>query len=91
MGGEQAANVLIQVKMDQYKSKGQEMPKEEVDQMKSSIMAKYEKEGSCYYSTSRLWDDGILDPVDTRKVIAMGIATSLNNPYPEHKVGVFRM
>jgi acetyl-CoA carboxylase carboxyltransferase component len=91
MGGEQAANVLIQVKMDQYKSKGQEMPKEEIDSMKKSIMAKYEKEGSAYYSTARLWDDGIIDPVDTRNVIAMGIAMSLNNPYPEHLNGVFRM
>lgn len=91
MGGEQAANVLIQVKMDQYKSKGQEMPKEEIDSMKKSIMAKYEKEGSAYYSTARLWDDGIIDPVDTRNIIAMGIAMSLNIPYPEHLNGVFRM
>ncbi|MFH2095407.1 MAG: carboxyl transferase domain-containing protein [Bacteroidota bacterium] len=91
MGGEQAANVLIQVKMDQYKSQGQEMPQEEIDKMKSSIMKKYEREGSAYYSTARLWDDGIIDPVDTRNIVAMGIAMSLNNPYPEHNNGVFRM
>ncbi|MBN2683393.1 MAG: acyl-CoA carboxylase subunit beta [Bacteroidales bacterium] len=91
MGGEQAANVLIQVKMDQYEYKGQKMPQEEIDKMKSSIMAKYEKEGSAYYSTSRLWDDGIIDPVDTRQIIAMGIATSTNKIWDDHKVGVFRM
>lgn len=91
MGGLQAANVLVTVKKDQYAAKGQEMPQEEMDKMMKNITGKYEHEGSAYYSTSRLWDDGILDPVDTRKVVAMGIAMSLNNPYPEHKVGVFRM
>ncbi len=91
MGGEQAANVLIQVKMDQYRHRGQEMPQEEIDKMRKAILGKYEKEGSAYYSTARLWDDGIIDPVDTRNIIAMGIAMSLNKPYPEHKNGVFRM
>ena len=91
MGGPQAANVLITVKKDQYRAKGKEMPKEEIDKMRASIEAKYEKEGSAYYSSSRLWDDGIIDPVDTRKVIAMGIAMSLNKPFPEQKFGVFRM
>ncbi|GAB4285732.1 MAG: carboxyl transferase domain-containing protein [Marinilabiliales bacterium] len=91
MGGEQAANVLVQVKEDQYKAKGMKMPEEEINAMKSKIIAKYEKEGSAYYSTSRLWDDGILDPVETRNVIAMGIAMSLNKKYDEHKVGVYRM
>ena len=91
MGGQQAANVLVTVKKDQYAAKGQEMPQEEIDKMRNSIEAKYDKEGSAYYSTSRLWDDGILDPVDTRKVIGMGIAMSLNNPFPDQKFGVFRM
>ncbi|MFA5781737.1 MAG: hypothetical protein WC868_05640 [Bacteroidales bacterium] len=54
-------------------------------------MDKYEHEGSAYYSTSRLWDDGIIDPVDTRKVLAMGIAMSLNKKYPEQNNGIFRM
>ncbi|RLD37512.1 MAG: methylcrotonoyl-CoA carboxylase, partial [Bacteroidetes bacterium] len=91
MGGQQAANVLISVKQDQYLAKGQEMPQEEIDKMRNNIVNKYNLEGSAYYSTSRLWDDGILDPVDTRKVIGMGIAMSLNNPFPDQKFGVFRM
>ena len=91
MGGEQAATVLTTVKEDQYRARGLEAPKDEIENLRNSILAKYEKEGSAYYSTSRLWDDGIIDPVDTRKILAMGIATSLNNKYPEQKYGVFRM
>lgn len=91
MGGEQASDVLIQVKRDQLKARGQEMPQEEIDQLKNSILKKYEYEGSAYYSTSRLWDDGIIDPKDTRKVLAMGIAMSLNKKWEETKYGIFRM
>ncbi|MDA3906114.1 MAG: acyl-CoA carboxylase subunit beta [Bacteroidales bacterium] len=91
MGGEQASNVLIQVKKDQLKARGQEMPQEDIDQLKKSILDKYEHEGSAYYSTARLWDDGIIDPVDTRKVLAMGIAMSLSKKWEETKYGIFRM
>jgi len=91
MGGEQAANVLIQVKQDQLAAKGQVMPEAEIEKLRKSILEKYEHEGSAYFSTSRLWDDGIIDPVDTRKIIAMGIAMSLNNKFPEPKYGIFRM
>ena len=91
MGGEQASDVLIQVKKDQLKARGQEMPQEDIDQLKSSILEKYEYEGSAYYSTSRIWDDGIIDPVDTRKVLAMGIAMSLNKKWDKTKYGIFRM
>lgn len=91
MGGEQAAGVLIQVKQDQLAERGQTMPEEEVEKLRQSILEKYEHEGSAYYSTSRLWDDGIIDPVDTRKVLAMGIAMSLNQKFPEQQFGVFRM
>ncbi|MBC8319852.1 MAG: methylcrotonoyl-CoA carboxylase [Bacteroidetes bacterium] len=91
MGGEQAATVLVTVKQDQYIARGKEMPDEEIEKMRRPILEKYEREGSAYYSTSRLWDDGIIDPVDTRKVIAMGIAASLNQKFPEQKFGVFRM
>ncbi|MEI8204133.1 MAG: carboxyl transferase domain-containing protein [Bacteroidota bacterium] len=91
MGGEQAAGVLVQVKQEQLAAKGKTLPKEEEDVMRKSILDTYEAEGSAYFSTSRLWDDGIIDPVDTRKIIAMGIAASLNNKFPEHKNGVFRM
>ena len=91
MGGEQAANVLVTVKQDQYREKGQKMPENEVNELRNAILAKYEREGSAYYSTARLWDDGIIDPIDTRKVIAMGIAASLNQAYPDPQFGVFRM
>ncbi|MFK5857172.1 MAG: carboxyl transferase domain-containing protein [Bacteroidota bacterium] len=91
MGGEQAATVLVTVKQDQYIARGKEMPLEEIEKMRKPILEKYEREGSAYYSTSRIWDDGIIDPVDTRKVIAMGISSSLNRKFPEQKFGVFRM
>jgi acetyl-CoA carboxylase carboxyltransferase component len=91
MGGRQAANVLVTVKKDQYEAKGQEMPQEEIDKLRDGIIKKYDDEGSAYFSTARLWDDGIIDPVDTRKVIAMGISMSLNKPYEDQKFGVFRM
>jgi acetyl-CoA carboxylase carboxyltransferase component len=91
MGGEQASDVLIQVKKDQLKARGQEMPQEDIDNLKKTILDKYEHEGSAYYSTSRLWDDGIIDPVDTRKVLAMGIAMSLNKKWEKTKYGIFRM
>lgn len=91
MGGEQAANVLLTVKEDQYREKGAEMPATEREKLRQTILEKYEREGSAYYSTARLWDDGIIDPVDTRKMIAMGIAASLNQPFPEQQYGVFRM
>ncbi len=91
MGGEQAAGVLTTVKEEQLKAKGKSFPDSEREQLKQSILNKYEEEGSAYYSTARLWDDGIIDPVDTRKVIAMGIASSLNKVWDETKYGVFRM
>ncbi|MBU3926552.1 MAG: methylcrotonoyl-CoA carboxylase, partial [Bacteroidetes bacterium] len=91
MGGEQAATVLVTVKQEQLLAKGIEMSAEEIEKLRRPILEKYETEGSAYYSTSRLWDDGIIDPADTRKVLAMGIASSLNQPFPEQNFGVFRM
>ena len=91
MGGEQAASVLATVKEDQYKYKGLEVPTDEIAQLKKDILAKYDYEGSAFYSTARLWDDGIIDPVDTRKILALGIAASLNQPFPPQQFGVFRM
>ena len=91
MGGEQAAGVLTTVKEDQYKSRGLEVSREELDKIRTDILAKYDYEGSAFYSTARLWDDGIIDPVDTRKILAMGIASSLNYPFPPLQFGVFRM
>ncbi|MGA2260548.1 MAG: carboxyl transferase domain-containing protein [Acidobacteriota bacterium] len=91
MGGEQAASVLLQVKMESLKAKGQIMSEAEQAQFKAPILAKYEEETNAYFSTSRLWDDGILDPIDTRTVIGLGISMALNAPIPEHQFGVFRM
>ena len=91
MGGEQAANVLLTVKMRQLKKKGHEMTPEEQEAFKAPVIAKYEEEASAYYSTARLWDDGIIDPFDTRQALALGIAMSLNVPIPDQKYGVFRM
>jgi acetyl-CoA carboxylase carboxyltransferase component len=92
MGGEQAANVLLTVKQEQLKYRGlPEMNEEEAKKFMQPILDKYEEEGSAFYSTSRMWDDGIIDPVDTRKIIGMAIAISLNKKYPDQKNGVFRM
>ncbi len=91
MGGEQAANVLITVKEDQLKAKGLNLSPEERNKLMTTILDKYEHEGSAYYSTSRIWDDGIIDPADTRKVLAMSIAASLNKKFGEPSFGVFRM
>ena len=91
MGGEQAAGVLVQVKQEQLAAKGKTLPKEEEAALRASILKTYETEGSAYFSTSRLWDDGIIDPVDTRKIIALGIAASLNKKFRDQQYGVFRM
>ena len=91
MGGEQAAGVLLTVKLQQLEAKGQTMTAEEQHAFSAPTLAKYEEEGSPYYSTARLWDDGILDPRETRNVLGLSIAMSLNAPIPDHKVGVFRM
>lgn len=91
MGGMQAAGVLTTVKKEQYAAKGKEMPKEEEEALRNSIIEKYDQEGSAYFSTSRLWDDGIIDPADTRQILAMGISMSLNRKFADQKFGVFRM
>ena len=91
MGGEQAANVLLTVKKDQMWRKGKALTKEEEKAITQPILKKYEIEGSPYYSTARIWDDGIIDPVDTRMVLGLGISASLNKPIPDWKPGVFRM
>lgn len=91
MGGEQAADVLVTVKVNRLKSQGKKMTKDEIEQMRKPILEKYEHEGSPYYSTARLWDDGILDPLETRAALALGISMSLNSPIPDYKVGIFRM
>jgi len=91
MGGEQAADVLVTVKVNRLKEQGQKMTPEEIEQMKRPILEKYEHEGSPYFSTARIWDDGIIDPLETREALALGISMSLNAPIPDYKVGIFRM
>jgi acetyl-CoA carboxylase carboxyltransferase component len=91
MGGEQAASVLLQVKMRALEKKGIKMSQEEQDTFMKPTLEKYENESSAYYSTANLWDDGILDPLDTRTALGLGIAMSLNAPIPDHRFGVFRM
>jgi len=91
MGGEQAASVLLTVKQDQLESRGETMPDEEQAAFKAPTLEKYEAEGNPYYSTARLWDDGILHPVETRTVLALGLSAALNAPIPPTTFGVFRM
>ena len=91
MGGEQAAGVLTTVKRDQLARAGQALTAEEEQAIRAPILEKYEREGSPYYSTARLWDDGILDPAETRQALALGLSAACNAPTPEPKFGVFRM
>lgn len=91
MGGEQAANVLLTVKNDQLAGQGKSMSLDEQVEFKRPTLEKYERESSAYYSTARLWDDGIIDPIETRRVLALGIAASLNRSWGERTQGVFRM
>lgn len=91
MGGEQAANVLLTVKMDQLAVKNQTMSSAEQAEFKRPTLEKFEKESSAYYSSARIWDDGIIDPKDTRRVLALGISASLNKRWEEKQQGVFRM
>lgn len=91
MGGEQAANVLVTVKEEQLKNQGRELDEEVSAQLKKQIMDKYNYEGSCYFSTARLWDDGIIGPVDTRKTLIHCLRVVHNRPFEETKFGVFRM
>ncbi|HEX9070292.1 MAG TPA: carboxyl transferase domain-containing protein [Ktedonobacterales bacterium] len=91
MGGEQAASTLLTVRMDSLAGKGKKMTAREQEEFKAPTLAKYEVEGSPYFSTARLWDDGVIDPADTRRVLGLGIAASLFAPVPETRFGVFRM
>ncbi|HYP42133.1 MAG TPA: carboxyl transferase domain-containing protein [Chloroflexia bacterium] len=91
MGGAQAANVLLTVRLDNLRASGKDMSSEERASFMQPTLEKYEREGNPYYSTARLWDDGIIDPADTRMVLGLGIAAALNAPVPETKFGVFRM
>lgn len=91
MGGEQAANVLLTVKMDQLSAKGQSLNETEQADFKRPTLEKYDRESSALFSSARIWDDGIIDPKDTRRVLALGLAASLNKDWGPSQQGVFRM
>ncbi len=97
MGGQQAASVLLTVRLDQLRARGGrtarlgEMSAEEQEAFVRPTIERYEAEGSAYYSTARLWDDGIIDPLDTRAALGLGISAALNAPIPDTRFGVFRM
>jgi acetyl-CoA carboxylase carboxyltransferase component len=92
MGGEQAANVLLTIKQEQLAREGKPaMSQTEADEFKRPILEKYENEGNPYHSTARLWDDGVIDPVETRQVLGLALSVVLNSPMEENNFGVFRM
>jgi acetyl-CoA carboxylase carboxyltransferase component len=91
MGGEQAAGVLTSVKREQLAREGKPFTSEEEQSIRQPILDKYEHEGSPYYSTARLWDDGVLDPAETRQALALGLSAAFNAPIASAKFGVFRM
>ena len=91
MGGEQAAQVLARVRRDGIEAKGGAWSDAEQQAFMDPIRRQYETQGDPFYATARLWDDGVIDPADTRRVLALGLAASLNAPIPETRFGVFRM
>ncbi len=91
MGGEQAATVLSLIRQEALAQKGETWPAEDIEKFKNSIRSKYEKEGSPYHASAHLWDDGVIDPKDTRRVLGLSITASLNKSIEGMKFGVFRM
>jgi len=91
MGGEQAASVLATVRRDGFEAAGTAWSRDEEEAFKAPIRAQYEKQGHPYYASARLWDDGVIDPKDTRRVLGLAISASLNAPIEPQRYGVFRM
>jgi 3-methylcrotonyl-CoA carboxylase beta subunit len=91
MGPEQAASVLTQVRADSYKARGKEFPEAEATAYRQEIEASYNAQASAYYATARLWDDGMIDPLDTRTALSLGISAGYNAPRSVGGFGVFRM
>ena len=91
MGGEQAASVLARVKRDGIEARGGSWSEAEEESFKDPLRKQYEEQGHPYYASARLWDDGIIDPADTRMVLGLGISASLNRPIDSTRFGVFRM
>ncbi len=91
MGGEQAAGVLTEIKVAQLKRQGQDLSAEDIEAIREPILADYLRTGSAYYSTSELWDDGLLDPVDTRNALGVALSCALNTPIEQPRYGIFRL
>jgi 3-methylcrotonyl-CoA carboxylase beta subunit len=91
MGGEQAANVLAQVKRDAMAARGQDWSEHDEDQFKAPIRSQYEAQGHPYFAGARLWDDGMVDPADARMTLALGLSAALNAPIEQTRFGIFRM
>jgi 3-methylcrotonyl-CoA carboxylase beta subunit len=91
MGGEQAASVMAQVKRDGMEARGQSWSADDEAAFRKPIRAQYETQGHPYYASARLWDDGVIDPADTRRVLGLAISASLNAPAEATRFGVFRM
>ncbi len=91
MGAEQAANVLTEIKIRQLQRSGQTLSAEQIAAIKDPVLEDYKREQSAYYGTSEIWDDGILDPVDTRNALGICLSAALNVPIEEPHYGVFRL
>ena len=91
MGGEQAASVLATVRRDGFEAKGAAWSMEDEEAFKAPLRRQYEEQGHPYYASARIWDDGIIDPADTRRVLALGLSASQNAPIGETQFGLFRM
>jgi 3-methylcrotonyl-CoA carboxylase beta subunit len=91
MGGDQAAAVLATVRRDGIEARGDRWSVEDEEAFKAPIRRQYEEQGHPYFATARLWDDGVIDPADTRRVLALGLSASLNAPIPDTRFGIFRM
>ncbi len=91
MGGEQAASVLATVKRDNIERSGEIWSKDDEEAFKDPIRKQYDEQGHPYYASARLWDDGVIDPADTRKVLALALSAAYNAPIEETNFGVFRM
>ena len=91
MGGNQASSVLATVKRDQLEARGEQWPSDEEEAFRAPIRDQYEAQGNPYYSTARLWDDGVIDPADTRTVLGLALDVCANAPLPDTSFGLFRM
>jgi 3-methylcrotonyl-CoA carboxylase beta subunit len=91
MGGEQAASVLATVRREQAEARGEQWPADAEERFKQPIREQYERQGNPYYSTARLWDDGVIDPADTRTVLGLALSACANAPLEPAGYGVFRM